>query len=190
MGILTASDSSARGGREDRSGKVIREMVEAAGAEVGAYAVVPDEAEEIRARLREMTDTLGLDVVLTTGGTGLGPRDVTPEATLSLIEREVPGIPEAMRLEGLKKTPLAEFANVRRSGLIALDLDPGDELIGVRLTDGRCHVMLVTQQGLAIRFAEDEVRPMGRGAAGVRRMPTRETTRTTAPSTSPGETSR
>ncbi len=68
----------------------------------------------------------------------------------------------------VKKTPLAEFANVRRSGLIALELDPGDELIGVRLTDGRCHVMLVTRQGLAIRFAEDEVRPMGRGAAGVR----------------------
>ncbi|MBI2915086.1 MAG: molybdopterin-guanine dinucleotide biosynthesis protein B [Firmicutes bacterium] len=104
VGILTASDKGSAGGREDRSGPVIRELLGPLGADVVRYELVPDERELIRDKLREMADTLDLDVVVTTGGTGLSPRDITPEATLDVIERQVPGIPEAMRSAGLKKT--------------------------------------------------------------------------------------
>ncbi len=107
VGILTISDTASRGGREDLSGNAIREMVAAIGAEVADYRIVPDEADQIAATLREWADARSLDLVLTTGGTGLGPRDVTPEATRSVLTREVPGIAEAMRLEGLKHTPRA-----------------------------------------------------------------------------------
>jgi molybdopterin adenylyltransferase len=105
VGIITVSDKSSRGEREDEGGKVIREIVLAAGAAVGAYAVVPDEREEIADRIREMADERRFDVVFTTGGTGLAPRDVTPEATLSVIDYQVPGLAEAMRAESFKKTP-------------------------------------------------------------------------------------
>ena len=82
-------------------------MIATIGGEVAEYRIVPDEVEQIAAALREWSDVRPLDLVLTTGGTGLSPRDVTPEATRSVITREVPGIAEAMRLEGLKHTPRA-----------------------------------------------------------------------------------
>ncbi len=107
VGILTISDTASRGGREDLSGQAIREMVATIGAEVADYRIVPDDVDQIAAALREWADDRALDLVLTTGGTGLGPRDVTPEATRSVLTREVPGIAEAMRLEGLKHTPRA-----------------------------------------------------------------------------------
>ncbi len=107
VAVLTASDKGARGEREDRSAEVIREMVSQIGGEVVAYDVVPDEKELLKKKLLEYADARGLDLVLTTGGTGLSPRDVTPEATLEVIERQIPGIPEAMRLKGLDKTPHA-----------------------------------------------------------------------------------
>jgi molybdopterin adenylyltransferase len=106
-GILTVSDRGAKGQREDRSGQVLRTMLEANGAEVVCYAVVPDEGPAIRDRLLEWADREGLDLVLTTGGTGFSPRDVTPEATASLLDRPAPGISEAIRAEGRKKTPHA-----------------------------------------------------------------------------------
>ena len=106
VGILTISDKGARGQRVDTSGAAIRETLSPL-AEIAAYAVVPDEAEVIAARLRQWADDLGLDLVLTTGGTGLSSRDVTPEATLAVVERLVPGLAEAMRLEGLRYTPMA-----------------------------------------------------------------------------------
>lgn len=105
--ILTASDKGARGEREDRSAQVIREMVLSIGAEIVAYDIVPDEKETLAARMIEYADQKGVDLVLTTGGTGLGPRDVTPEATLMVVDRLIPGIPEAMRAAGLQKTPHA-----------------------------------------------------------------------------------
>jgi molybdenum cofactor synthesis domain-containing protein len=122
VGILTVSDTASRGGREDLSGAAIRELVATIGAEVAEYRVVPDEVDQISAALREWSDRKRLDLILTTGGTGLSPRDVTPEATRSVLAREIHGIGEAMRLEGLKHTPRAMLsrgtAGTRGSTLI------------------------------------------------------------------------
>ena len=107
IGILTVSDKGSRGEREDRSGEVIREDVAGMGGTVVKYDIVPDESEEIAAKLTEWADGGGLDVILTTGGTGLAARDITPEATLGVIDREVAGIPEAIRARSLEKTPMA-----------------------------------------------------------------------------------
>ena len=108
VGILTISDSSYRGEREDLSGPLIREMVvEHLGAEVELEAVVPDEFDIIKGTLIVWADEVGLDLILTTGGTGFGPRDVTPEATSAVIEREAPGLAETMRARGLEITPHA-----------------------------------------------------------------------------------
>jgi len=108
VGILTISDSSYRGEREDLSGPLIRQMVvERLGAEVKLEAVVPDEIDIIKGTLTVWSDEAGLDLILTTGGTGFGPRDVTPEATKAVIEREAPGLAEAMRAKGWEITPHA-----------------------------------------------------------------------------------
>ncbi|MGE5576524.1 MAG: MogA/MoaB family molybdenum cofactor biosynthesis protein [Syntrophothermus sp.] len=106
-GILTASDKGSRGEREDESGRVIRELLGRIGADVIAYEVVPDELELIKGRLVAFCEEFRCDLVVTTGGTGFSPRDVTPEATLAVIHRLVPGIPEAMRARSLEKTPHA-----------------------------------------------------------------------------------
>ena len=107
VGILTISDKGWRGEREDVSGKVIREEVSTSGGRVSQYDVVPDEADVIASKLREWAEGGAIDVILTTGGTGLGPRDVTPEATLSIADKVVPGFAETMRAETLSKTPFA-----------------------------------------------------------------------------------
>jgi len=122
VGIITVSDKASRGEREDRGGGTIREIVEASGATVGAYTVVPDERDQIAARICEMADDRDFDVIFTTGGTGLSPRDVTPEATLSVIDYQVPGLAEAMRAESFKKTPAGilsrAVAGVRKRTLV------------------------------------------------------------------------
>jgi len=110
--VLTISDKGSRGEREDRSGVVIQEFVAQLGGELSAYQIVPDEKEQIQGRIVEWCDSLEVDVVLTTGGTGLAPRDVTPTATLEVMDYEVPGIPEAMRAESLKKTPNAMLSRM------------------------------------------------------------------------------
>lgn len=107
VGILTASDKGSRGERIDETVKVISDIIHQAGGEVTDYVIVPDERSLISANLIRMSDELHLDLILTTGGTGFSPRDVTPEATLDVIERQVPGIPEAMRLKSLEITPRA-----------------------------------------------------------------------------------
>lgn len=121
VGILTISDRGARGERADASGPAIREMVLPLGAEVMRYAIVPDERDAIACYLRQWADE-GLEVIFTTGGTGLGPRDVTPEATREVIDKEVPGLAEAMRMENLKRSPAAmlsrALAGVRGKCLI------------------------------------------------------------------------
>lgn len=106
VGIITASDKGSKGLREDESGRVIRDIVARIGGSVTDYVIVPDEKDMIKRELLRMVDG-GIDIIITTGGTGLGPRDVTPDATLEVIEREVPGMAEAMRAEGLKATPRA-----------------------------------------------------------------------------------
>ena len=122
VGILTASTLGARGEREDTSGQAIRELVAPFAASVEAYRVVPDDRSIIEETLREWSDDLRLDLILTTGGTGLSPNDVTPEATRQVVECDVPGLAEAMRLEGLKHTPRAmisrAIAGVRGQTLI------------------------------------------------------------------------
>jgi molybdopterin adenylyltransferase len=128
VGILTVSDKGARGEREDRSGPAIREMIEAAGGEIVRTKIVPDEPEEIRAALLAWSDE-GLDLVLTTGGTGFSPRDQTPEATKSVLEREAPGLPEAMRRAGAEKTPTAMLSRAAagiRKATVIVNL-PGSE---------------------------------------------------------------
>lgn len=122
LGILTISDKGSRGEREDESGKVIRELLGALDANVVKYDIVPDEGELISARLVEWADKEGIDLILTTGGTGLSSRDVTPEATLAVLERMAPGFAEAMRAESLKKTTMAMLsravAGIRGGSLI------------------------------------------------------------------------
>jgi molybdenum cofactor synthesis domain-containing protein len=111
VGVLTISDRSSRGERADASGPLIREFVLARlGATVSAEAVIPDDFATIRDTLIEWCDQLQLDVILTTGGTGFAPRDLTPEATRAVIEREAPGLAEAMRAESLKVTKHAMLA--------------------------------------------------------------------------------
>lgn len=101
--ILTISDKGSRGEREDKSGEVIKEKLSHINAEVVAYEIVPDEREIISQTLRDFAEKANL--ILTTGGTGVSPRDVTPEATKDVIERELPGFSEAMRAESFKVTP-------------------------------------------------------------------------------------
>jgi molybdenum cofactor synthesis domain-containing protein len=100
--VLTMSDRCSRGERIDESGKVILGLLKSAGIEIAKYEVIPDEPELIKEKLIDYADKLHLDLVLTNGGTGFGPRDVTPEATKAVIDKEVPGIPEVIRIECLK----------------------------------------------------------------------------------------
>ena len=124
VGILTMSDKGSRGERIDVSGdQVMRDIVTGAlDCRVVKYRMIPDETDIISRTLTEWADEGTVDVILTTGGTGLAVRDVTPEATLSIIDREVPGIPEAVRINTLKKTPMAMLsravAGVRKGTLI------------------------------------------------------------------------
>ncbi|MGI6765199.1 MAG: MogA/MoaB family molybdenum cofactor biosynthesis protein [Anaerovoracaceae bacterium] len=104
-GILTISDKGAAGEREDASGEVIKELLQEAGYQIERYHIVPDEREAIEKELLHMSDHMGLNLILTTGGTGFGPRDITPEVTKSVIDREAPGISEAMRINSLSITP-------------------------------------------------------------------------------------
>ncbi len=107
LAILTISDMGARGQREDTSGQAIRETMSAQGFRILRHDIVPDEKDLIQQKLKGWCDGGEVDLILTTGGTGLGPRDVTPEATAAVIERPVPGIAEAIRMETLKKTPMS-----------------------------------------------------------------------------------
>jgi len=107
VGILTVSDLGSRGEREDTAGRALQGRVEEMGWAVDRYEIVPDEAGVISGRLREWADDAGLELILTTGGTGFADRDVTPEATLEVLDKKAPGIPEAMRAAGQEKTPMA-----------------------------------------------------------------------------------
>ena len=103
--VITISDKGSRGERVDTSGPALCGMLRSAGYEVVHTTIVPDEKEQIKTALTHCADTLGVALVLTTGGTGFSPRDVTPEATLEVVERRTPGIPEAMRAESMRITP-------------------------------------------------------------------------------------
>ena len=122
VGILTISDKGSKEEREDLSGKVIEEVVKKINGEVKYYQIIPDEKDIIQEELIKAVDKLHLDLILTTGGTGLAKRDVTPEATLAIIEKEVSGISEIIRSESFKKTNRAILsrgvAGIRKESLI------------------------------------------------------------------------
>ncbi|MBL8168771.1 MAG: MogA/MoaB family molybdenum cofactor biosynthesis protein [Acidobacteria bacterium] len=108
--VLTISDSAAQGAREDLSGPAVVEELQKLKAEIVATEILPDEHDQIAARLRHYADAGLSNLIVTTGGTGLSPRDVTPEATRAVLEREAPGLAEVMRWESLKITPLAALS--------------------------------------------------------------------------------
>jgi molybdopterin adenylyltransferase len=125
--VLTVSDRSARGERADESGPLLAELLRGSGASVVAEEIVSDELGPLAERLRALADRGDVNLVVTTGGTGLAPRDNTPEATRSVVEREVPGIVEAMRAETLRQTPTAMLSRAVcgvRSGALVVNL-PG-----------------------------------------------------------------
>ncbi len=120
--ILVLSDLATQGRREDRSGPAVRDVLESHGWQVTALELLPDEFDQIRDRLEVWMNSEDCDAVFTSGGTGLSPRDVTPEATRSVIEKKIPGLAELMRAEGIKSTPLAALSRgvvgVRKRKLI------------------------------------------------------------------------
>lgn len=122
VAIITASDKGAKGEREDVSGQEIANMIAEIGGKVIDYRILPDDMEALASTMVELTDQIGAALVLTTGGTGFSPRDFTPEATLKVIERQVPGLPEAMRRESFVKTSRAMLsravAGIRGKSLI------------------------------------------------------------------------
>ncbi|MBI4233049.1 MAG: MogA/MoaB family molybdenum cofactor biosynthesis protein [Chloroflexi bacterium] len=140
LGILTVSDSGSRGQRTDTSGQAIRETMTPQGFQVLRYEVVPDEVEIIAERLRSWAP--GVDLILTTGGTGLGPRDVTPEATTQVVERPVPGLGEAMRAVTMQKTPMAVLSRA---------------VAGVR---GRCLIVNLPGSPRAVRECLEVITPV------------------------------
>jgi molybdenum cofactor synthesis domain-containing protein len=125
--VLTVSDRSARGERADESGPLLAELLREMGATVLTQEVLPDDLEPLAEHLRALADRPDVNLVLTTGGTGLSPRDNTPEATRAVIEREAPGLAEAMRAETLRQTPTAMLSRAvcgARSGALVVNL-PG-----------------------------------------------------------------
>jgi molybdopterin adenylyltransferase len=121
-GVITLSDKGSRGEREDISGREVIRMLADLDIRVADYEIVPDEKETIKDKIREYVDLKNLDLVVTTGGTGVSPRDVTPDATREVLDRELPGMAEAMRRESMKKTPHAMIsravAGIRGQSLI------------------------------------------------------------------------
>lgn len=107
VGVVTVSDRSSAGDREDRGGPVLKELAIKAGGQVTAYKIVPDDVPAIEEALGTLADQERCDLIVTTGGTGFTARDVTPEATKNVIHKEVPGLPEAMRMETMKQTKMA-----------------------------------------------------------------------------------
>jgi molybdenum cofactor synthesis domain-containing protein len=127
VGIITVSDKGSIGDREDLSGKLIKEIVAAKGSQVVSYAVLPDEQPLLEIEMKRLCDERLADLILTTGGTGFSPRDRTPEATIAVAERLVPGIPEAMRMQSMaitKRTMLSRAAAAIRGKTLIVNL-PG-----------------------------------------------------------------
>ena len=149
IGILTVSDKGSEGQRADASGPAIADRLRAAGYETVWYGIVPDEMVLIEGKLLYLCDIVKADVVLTTGGTGLSPRDVTPEATLRVCDRQVPGIAEAMRVRTAEKAPRSMLSR------------------GVAVTRGQTLIVNVPGSPKAVRECMDIVLPVLKHAAAV-----------------------
>lgn len=156
--VVTVSDRSFSGEREDRSGPALRQALRDFGADVVELVVVPDERPRIEQVLCRLADEAAVDLVLTTGGTGLAPRDVTPEATLAVIHREAPGVAEAIRQRSLDVTPMAMLsrgvAGVRARTLIV-------NLPGSPKAVAECFEVIKPVLGHAVELLRDEVRDCG-----------------------------
>ena len=125
--VITVSDACSRGERKDASGELLVQLLRELGAEIVAIRILSDDPNPLTNALREFADSSSVNLIVTTGGTGLAPRDNTPEATLAVIEREAPGLAEAMRIETLKQTPMAMISRGVcgvRSGTLIINL-PG-----------------------------------------------------------------
>lgn len=142
VGILTASDRSHRGERPDKSGLILKTLTGDLPGEVLLYCVLPDEKALIQKMLVHMADQTHCDLILTTGGTGLAPRDVTPEATREILDREVPGIAEALRAAGMKRKPMAMLSR---------------GLAGVR---GKCLIINLPGSPTAVQESFEVLRPV------------------------------
>ncbi len=142
FGILTISDKGWRGERHDESGQTIRDRLSLLDSDVVRYEVIPDERDIITSKLTEWADEGSMDIILTTGGTGLGPRDVTPEATVSVVDKVVPGLAEAMRVVTSNATP---FAILSRA------------VAGIR---GRCLIINLPGSPKAVRECLEVVLPV------------------------------
>src|ERR1044072_897666 len=157
--VLTVSDRSARGEREDESGELLAELLREAGAAVVLKEVVADDLEPLAERWRALADRDDINLVVTTGGTGLSPRDNTPEATRAVVEREVPGLAEAMRAETLRQTPTAMLSRGLcgvRSGALIVNL-PGSPK-GVRECFAVIRPVLAHAVGLLAGRAHEEAK--------------------------------
>ena len=155
VGIITASDKGAGGDRADLSAPKIREILAGfANFEVKRYALVPDDAETIQKTMREMADEMGVHLILTTGGTGFSKRDVTPEATLAVIDRRAPGIPEAMRAISLRVTPRAMLSRAEaglRGDTLIVNLPGSPKAIAETLAE----ILPSIEHGLDILLGAD-----------------------------------
>jgi molybdenum cofactor synthesis domain-containing protein len=157
--VITVSDRCARGESEDVSGAALAELLKEAGAELVAREILSDDLEPLAERLRALAERDDVNLVITTGGTGLSPRDNTPEATRSIIEREVPGLAEAMRAETLKKTPTAILSRGvcgTRSGALVVNL-PGSPK-GVRECFAVIRPVLAHAVGLLAGHAHEDAK--------------------------------
>ena len=156
--VITVSDRCARGEQEDVSGETLVGLLEEAGAEVVARLILSDDLEPLTAALRAHADREDVNLLVTTGGTGLAPRDNTPEATRAVVEREVPGLAEAMRAETLKQTPHAMLSRAvcgTRGGALVVNL-PGSPK-GVRECFAVIRPVLPHAVGLLAGKAHEEV---------------------------------
>ena len=143
VAILTVSDSVARGAREDKSGANLKARAEELGWQVQANAALPDEIPQIAEQMKAWADSEQVDVILTTGGTGIALRDVTPEATRMVIDREIPGLGELMRAEGLKATRLAPLSRsmVGTRGKVLIANFPGSPKGAVESLSAIAHLI-------------------------------------------------
>ena len=149
LGIITISDGVWRGQRSDESGKAIRDSLSSVDSHVVKYEVVPDETDVISSKLAEWADEGSMDVILTTGGTGLASRDVTPEATLSVVDKVVPGLAEMMRVQTFSITPLSMLSRA---------------VAGVR---GKCLIINLPGSPKAVRECLEVILPVIPHAVGI-----------------------
>ena len=155
VGIITASDKGSKGERQDKSGKEIERIVVEKGYTVEKYVVLPDDLDALSKEMINMSDNLGIDLILTTGGTGFAKRDITPEATLAVVDRLTPGIPEAMRYFSLSLTKRAMLsratAGIRNDKTLIINLPGSPKAVDETLS----YIIDSVNHGLEIMTGRD-----------------------------------